>query len=327
MLTHDPHEDARRISLENGAQDFIAKPISTHELKQRLQNHLALRSSRHMEEHDKPDIMQYRNYRQYLADCFQNRKNRRPTFSHRRLMQLVGARSPSFFKRIIEGEVIVTSDMASRLAQVFGLSDLEKELFFAMVAEGREGNSQSKAVSRAREKLIRELGRQKPQPISALVQKSLWPAIILLLTKAKAFDGTASWISMQLKRSIPTPAVQAVLDSFVRQGILKAEGQQIVANQRSQLIEIEESALSVEALNSLQSLTQIFKEKSSVQVVNILFPLSRKGAILALIEDAWMDFCSALRSVHQDADQEEWGDENEQEVCHISLVVTPCSHE
>ncbi len=327
MLTSDPNEDARRISLENGAQDFIDKPISIHEIKQRLQNHLTLRTSRLADEHDKPDIMQYRNYRQYLADCFQNRKNRRPTFSHRRLMQLVGARSPSFFKRIIEGEVIVTSDMASRLAQVFGLSDLEKELFFAMVAEGREGNSQSKAVSRAREKLIRELGRQKPQPISALVQKSLWPAIILLLTRARAFDGTASWISLQLKRSIPTPAVQAVLDSFVRQGILKAEGQEIIANQKSQLIEIEESALSVEALNSLQSLTQIFKEKSSVQVVNILFPVSRKGAILALIEDAWMDFCSALRSIHQDADQEEGGDENEQEVCHISLVVTPCSHE
>lgn len=327
MMTHDLNDETRRISLENGAQDVIGKPISIHELKQRLLNHLASRASLQMDEHDRPDIMQYRNYRQYLADCFQNRKLRRPTFSHRRLMQLVGARSPSFFKRIIEGEVIVTSDMASRLAQVFGLSELEKELFFAMVAEGREGNSQSKAVSRAREKLIRELGRQKPQPISALVQKSLWPSLILLLTKAKAFDGTASWISLQLKRSLPTPAVQAVLDSFVRQGILKMEGQTIVTAKGSQAIEIDESALSVEALGSLQSLTQIFKEKSSVQALNLLFPASRKETILALVEDAWMDFCSALRSVHQDTDHEEWAEENEQEVCHISLVVAPCSHE
>jgi uncharacterized protein (TIGR02147 family) len=79
-------------------------------------------------------IFEFIDYRKYLAEFYQEKKDTTQYFSYRYFAQKIGVNSPSFLKNVIEGKRNLTSNMAERFAKVLELNDKEKVYFLNLVA-------------------------------------------------------------------------------------------------------------------------------------------------------------------------------------------------
>jgi uncharacterized protein (TIGR02147 family) len=78
-----------------------------------------------------PNIFRYQDYRHFLRDCFQERKDTWRFFSHRYLAQKTGF-SAGYFSKILEGYIDLSHDKACVYADFFGLYGPQREAFLLM---------------------------------------------------------------------------------------------------------------------------------------------------------------------------------------------------
>src|SRR5437868_3603521 len=94
-----------------------------------------------------PQILSYRNYRQFISDSYHFKKSLRAGFSFRRFSQMVGIRSPNYLQLVIQGKRNLSSEMAERVAKTLSLLGQEKRYFVALVAlenaKGEESREQA----------------------------------------------------------------------------------------------------------------------------------------------------------------------------------------
>ncbi len=74
-------------------------------------------------------IFEYIDYRKFLADYYQTKKESSSYFSYRYFARKINVNSPSFLKHVIDGKRNLTRQMAERFCQVLDLSPKE-ELYF-----------------------------------------------------------------------------------------------------------------------------------------------------------------------------------------------------
>lgn len=84
--------------------------------------------------HNMQTIFEYIDYRKYLSEYYQEKKETTQYFSYRYFAQKIGVNSPSFLKNVIEGKRNLTSNMAERFAKVLELKAKEKLYFLNLVA-------------------------------------------------------------------------------------------------------------------------------------------------------------------------------------------------
>lgn len=78
-------------------------------------------------------IFEYIDYRQYLADFYQQKKETTQYFSYRYFAQKIGINSPSFLKSVIDGKRNLTSSMAERFSKALELNTKERSYFMNLV--------------------------------------------------------------------------------------------------------------------------------------------------------------------------------------------------
>jgi uncharacterized protein (TIGR02147 family) len=78
-------------------------------------------------------IYEYIDYRKYLSDYYQNKKENSQYFSYRYFAQKIGVNSPSFLKYVIEGKRNLTRQMAERFCKALGLFSKEKFYFHNLI--------------------------------------------------------------------------------------------------------------------------------------------------------------------------------------------------
>ncbi len=80
-----------------------------------------------------PDIFTYLNYREFLADYYRHRKSVDKRFSHRFVMEKVGATSPSWFNDIVKGRINLSGRLLLKLTQLLKLKPRETDYFETLV--------------------------------------------------------------------------------------------------------------------------------------------------------------------------------------------------
>lgn len=91
-----------------------------------------------------PDIYAYHDYRRFLKDSYQERKQREKKFSHRFLSRKLGYGSSGAFADILSGRKNLTSSSALRMARSLGLNRQEEEFFLHLVAFNQAGTLEEK---------------------------------------------------------------------------------------------------------------------------------------------------------------------------------------
>jgi uncharacterized protein (TIGR02147 family) len=85
-----------------------------------------------------PEVLGYLDYRVYLKDWYQARKQREKGFSYRILAREVGYRSHAFFSLVIQRRSNISMEVAMGFADCIGLKGREREYFLLLVACNQE---------------------------------------------------------------------------------------------------------------------------------------------------------------------------------------------
>jgi uncharacterized protein (TIGR02147 family) len=89
-------------------------------------------------------IFEYTDYRQYLADFYNYKKQTTPGFSHRLFLKKAGMSGPNFLKNVIDGKKNLSADSIKKFAKACRLSVKETEYFSYLVKYSQARTFQEK---------------------------------------------------------------------------------------------------------------------------------------------------------------------------------------
>ena len=106
------------------------------------------------------DILEYRDYRQYIADYYADRKAK-SAFSWQEFAKAAGFSSPVYLKYVSEGRFNLSEDAAARTAQAMHLADFECKFFVEMVKFDHAKNDAEKRAAFSKMITIAESNKAK----------------------------------------------------------------------------------------------------------------------------------------------------------------------
>ena len=81
----------------------------------------------------KPDLFEYSNFRDYIKDYYEFKKEGNPRFSFRMLSQKAGVNSSGYFKSLIDGDKNLSEKLMPSVIKAIDLDDNETDYFATMV--------------------------------------------------------------------------------------------------------------------------------------------------------------------------------------------------
>jgi len=106
------------------------------------------------------DILEYRDYRQYIADYYADRKAK-SAFSWQKFAKTAGFSSPVYLKYVSEGRFNLSEEAAGRTAKAMRLADFECEFFVEMVKFDHAKNDDEKRAAFIKMITIAETNKSK----------------------------------------------------------------------------------------------------------------------------------------------------------------------
>jgi uncharacterized protein (TIGR02147 family) len=169
-----------------------------------------------------PDVLQYSNYRTYLADYYEAKKAQSPIFSHRYFAQKAGISSPNYLKLVMDGKRNLTKKSLVKFAAGLGLKGLRAEFFENLVffnqAEALpERNVYYGLILRTRAKAgLRRLDEAQFHLFSD------WRHIAVReLAAVKGFRPDARWVTKKMGKAITEKEAEESLKLLAVLGLLK----------------------------------------------------------------------------------------------------------
>ena len=92
------------------------------------------------------DILEYTDYRQYIADYYADRKAK-TAFSWQEFAKMAGFSSPVYLKYVSEGRFNLSAEAATRVASAISLADFECDFFVEMVKFDHAKNDDEKRAA------------------------------------------------------------------------------------------------------------------------------------------------------------------------------------
>lgn len=84
-----------------------------------------------------PNVYRYDDFRLFLKDSFQHRKERDPDYSYRKFAREAGISNPGYLLDVIIGKRTLSDNASGKAAKAFGLAEAEAEFFKLLVDFGQ----------------------------------------------------------------------------------------------------------------------------------------------------------------------------------------------
>jgi uncharacterized protein (TIGR02147 family) len=179
-----------------------------------------------------PDVLSYLNYRDYLRDGLQALGDADAKYSQRWLAKRIGLKSPQLFSMILSGQRNLTPDLASKLADAFGMSALETEYFQVITELGHatDRDMQERLLARIRTSFQTGLFRLIEDDGKEIYRHWYLPALIEMTTLER-FREDVPWLSKCL--GISEGEVTAGLKLLIELGFLRRENGRLTRSEPS----------------------------------------------------------------------------------------------
>ncbi len=161
-------------------------------------------------------LVDYFNYRCYLADYYDQQKAGNSNFSYRYFSNKIGFKSKDFIYRVIHKDKVISDKSIARISQAIGHSENEADYFECMV----KFNQSKTAVEKNRffKRLLQLKEKQLPKSKAVLLKNheqgffsSWYNPIIFSILGIVEFKGDFAWLASRVTPSISTrEARQAV---------------------------------------------------------------------------------------------------------------------
>jgi uncharacterized protein (TIGR02147 family) len=185
-------------------------------------------------------VFEFDNYRNYLKELYRVAKMRDPKFSFRYFSRVVGSKSPSFIKQVIDGERNLTVPHIEKLIGGLGLSDDEGFFFKNLVLL-----NQAKTVEEKQafvKKLLQSREYRKLHQLSAAQYQlfSRWFYIALReMVALRGFKENHEWISKQFKFNLSPEQVKVAISELLKLGMLKRNSDGILSQSESHVTTVD----------------------------------------------------------------------------------------
>lgn len=165
-----------------------------------------------------PDVLNYTNYRQFLLDHFEHRKQQDPKFSLRAFAELANFPSHGHLKYILDGRRNLSKKTLLKLSKAAALSGPQEDYFEKLVFFNQAETLEEK--NHYYEKLL-AYGKFKTLDAGQLELFDQWyHTVIRELVALKDFRNSGEWIGNQLHPKVAAKEAEASLRMLVDKGLL-----------------------------------------------------------------------------------------------------------
>jgi len=167
------------------------------------------------------DVFGYLDYRAFLRDFYQAKKDAGRGFSYRAFSRRAGLKSPNYLKLVIDGARNLTAAMAERFGKACGLTGDSLGYFVDLVAFNQAKTSAERNNHYSRLTSFRGYRKAHALDIAHAAYHSTWyiPAIRELAARAD-FSPDAEWIAKMLLPPISRADAQRALTILLDLGLL-----------------------------------------------------------------------------------------------------------
>lgn len=168
-------------------------------------------------------VFEYLDYRKYLKDAFEERRERDSSLSYRRLAELVGLDGSNFHK-IVLGRTHLPARCQSRVIEYLGLGSRESEYFLLLTAFARERGAKARMEILERAKQLQDVARKPLEDRELLFYRDWWTSVIRLLLEVHDGRAVAAELASAMSPSILPQQAQASFDLLVELKLVKKAG-------------------------------------------------------------------------------------------------------
>lgn len=269
-------------------------------------------------------IYGYTNYRQFLADYYQDRKESKRGYSYRQFSQAAGFSSPNFLKLVIEGQRNLSVQSIESLIEVLQFTNNQAAYFRALVQMNQaENDAERKNFYQQLQKLI-PMSRRYELDADAAEYLSHWIYPVLReLVQHPDFREDPYWIQRRLTGRIELKEIVQALTFLKKKGLVTKDA----AGRYSLKDDVVISSDEVKSL-AVRTYHRRALEQSMAALEDLPLELREFGALIFQIpEDALVELKQKLklfrRELHQWAIEKAQVEKPEPTVVQLNIQMFP----
>lgn len=169
-----------------------------------------------------PEVRSYSDYRIFLKDFFEFKKNENSNYSHRVFIRKAQMSSPSHLKMVIDGKRNLTGKSLKKYIGAIGLKKKDANFFTVLVNYNQETNHEEKIA------LFQEIMEERRKKGLSDIEEaqydflSKWHYVaIYCLLDLKGFKSDPAWISAKLKKKVSLQNIEKALSELKRLKLIK----------------------------------------------------------------------------------------------------------
>jgi len=168
-----------------------------------------------------PEIFEYYDHRQYLRDMYAALKKKNPSFSYRYIAKRAGFSSPSFFVKVLEGTNQLNMNTILTLAEVFKLSEKDKEYFELMVLYNQAQSQQEKKYFLEKIAAIKRIHVKSMDPYQFEFFNNWYNAAILELMDFVSYNGDNKELALLVDPPIKVSEAKRSIALLEKLGLIR----------------------------------------------------------------------------------------------------------
>lgn len=169
---------------------------------------------------DLVDVFNYLDYRAFLRDFYQSKKERQG-LSYRALARLIGIKSPSYLKHVLDGDRNLSPEMAFQFAKGLGLDGDAVEYFATLVEFNQARTVEARLKAHQQLTSFKRHGELFRLEAEHAQYHATWylPAIRELCARAD-FRDDPKWIANRLRPKVSEADIERGLRTLFELGLL-----------------------------------------------------------------------------------------------------------
>ena len=172
-------------------------------------------------------IYGYTNYRTFLQDFYESKKNAGRGFSYRQFSKKCGFSSPNFIKLVMEGSRNLSQESVEKVIPALGMSTQEADYFRTLVKLNQESKHELKAIYFDQLKKLTPYEKRRMLDTESVEYLSHWIYPVLReMAVMEGFKDDPYWISRRLTGRATVKDIRKALQFLQHHGfIVKGEGE------------------------------------------------------------------------------------------------------
>lgn len=267
-------------------------------------------------------IFNYADYRMFLSDFYQSRKESNPNYSHRVFAQQAGLSSPSHLLMIIKGNRNLSTKTVPKFVEGLKLKGQEARYFELLVQYNQTENLEIKARHFGEMMAIRSVHKSlHPLEKERFEFLSKWYIVaVYVLVDLKSFDPNPNWIAKKLGGKITVMEAKEALATLIRLGFLTETPEGLKQSQGAMTVPDDTKSVGVYTYH--QSMLKLAAEALRTLPVPAR---EANGVTLAIPKDKLQQIKERIREFRKEINQLASSFEDPSDVYQLNIQFFPLS--